>query len=42
MANLEYQKTYTITDKQVGYVCLQYYPQSTAECKPVPETQVAE
>lgn len=42
MANLGYQNTHTIRDKQVGYVCLQCYPQRAAECEPVPETQVAE
>jgi len=40
MANLDYQNTHNY--KQVGYVCLHYSSQSTAECKPVPETQVAE
>lgn len=42
MANLGYQNTHTIRDKQVGYVCLQCHPQRAAECEPVPETQVAE
>jgi hypothetical protein len=29
----------TITDRQVSYVCLQYYPQGTSECKSVAEQE---